>query len=98
LLHFWKFEITLVLYPKRLAGIDYHEVIPHWKGIHTVKINLRWLAVATLLATISVPASLMAINDAPTGPAPKGPITVPTPPNCPIDGNPTGPPKVVAGQ
>jgi hypothetical protein len=98
LLHFWKIEITKVLYPKRLTAIDYHGVIPHWKGIYTVKISLRWLAVATLLATISVPASMMAINDAPTGPAPKGPITVPVPPGGPTDGNPTGPPKVVAGQ
>ena len=93
LLHFWKFEITKVIYPKRLAAIDYHGVIPHWKGIHTVKISLRWLAVALLLTTtVSLPATLKAIADAPTGP-----ITLPTPP-VPPDGNPTGPPRVVTGQ
>jgi hypothetical protein len=98
LLHFWKFKITKVLYPNWLSPIDYHAVIPHWKGIHTVKMSSRLFAVTLLLATISVPATLMAMNDTPTGPAPKGPIVLPTPPGPPIDGNPTGPPKVVAGQ
>jgi hypothetical protein len=98
LLHFWKFEITKVIYPKLLPPIHYHGVIPHWKGIHTVKMTTRWLAFALLLATISVPATLMAIEDNPTGPAPKGPIVLPSPPKAPIDGNPTGPPRVVAGQ
>lgn len=54
--------------------------------------SLRWLAVALLLTTtVSLPATLKAIADVPTGP-----ITLPGP--LPPDGNPTGPPKVVTGQ
>lgn len=50
--------------------------------------SLRWLAVAVLLTTtVSLPATLKAIADTPTGP-----ITLPAPP-LPPDGNPTGPPK-----
>jgi hypothetical protein len=50
------------------SPIHYHGVIPHWKGIHTVKTNLRWFAVALLLTMISIPATLMADGDPnPTG-------------------------------
>jgi hypothetical protein len=53
----------------------------------------RWLAVALLLTTtVSLPSTLKAIVDTPTGP-----ITLPSP-NLPPDGNPTGPPSVVRGQ
>jgi hypothetical protein len=53
----------------------------------------RWLVVALLLTTtVSLPSTLKAIVDIPTGP-----ITLPSPPSSP-DGNPTGPPSVVTGQ
>jgi len=52
--------------------------------------TLRWLALAVLLATVFVPATLMADGN-PSGPPP---IVHGSP--LPPDGNPTGPPKLVA--
>jgi len=49
--------------------------------------NLRWLAVALFLTSISLPAALMA-DDRPT---PSAPI-VKHPSPGPTDGDPTGPP------
>jgi hypothetical protein len=91
LLRFWKSEITLVLCSKASALIHYHGVIPHWKGIYTVKMNLSWLAIALLLLAVSAPASLMAAMSSGSDSNPNGapPITYPTP--LPPDGNPNGP-------
>ncbi len=90
--------------PEVLSSIHYHGVIPHWKGIHTVKMSLRCLAFALLLATISVPATLMAA----AGRGPDGNRNGPPPivrPTLPPDGNPwphvladgnrNGPPPIV---
>ena len=54
-----------------------------------MKMNLRWLAVALFLTTISLPAVLMA-DDQPTPPPP----IVQHPSPGPTDGNPNGPPGV----
>ena len=90
LLRFWKTEITKVLYPNWLSSIHYHGVIPHWKGIYTVKMSSRLSAVALLLASISIPASLSAkCQDAP-GPVVQHPAPVPP------DGNPW--PRVIGAR
>ena len=62
-----------------------------------MKMTTRWLAVGLLLTSISVPATVMAVSNS-TGSVSNGPIALPTPPSAPVDGNPTGPPRVVAGQ
>jgi hypothetical protein len=56
-----------------------------------VKLNLRWLAVALLLTTISIPATLMATDGDPDGPPPV--FRHPSP--MPTDGDPDGPPPGV---
>jgi hypothetical protein len=61
-----------------------------------VKMNLGWLAVALLLTTISLPATLMA-TDGPDG-DPNGPPPVFRHPSVPPDGDPNGPPPGVVAQ
>jgi hypothetical protein len=68
---------------EHIRGHIITSVIPNWKGIHTVKMSLRWLSVALLLTTISVPALFAGTDGNPTGPPPVF---------HPPDGNPTGPP------
>ncbi|MGD0513300.1 MAG: hypothetical protein ABSA29_08375 [Terriglobales bacterium] len=58
-----------------------------------MKNSSHWLVVALLLTTtVSLPSTLKAVLDTPTGP-----ISIPSP-TPPPDGNPTGPPGVVMGQ
>jgi hypothetical protein len=74
--------------------IDYHEAIPHSKGIYIVKMSPRWLAVALLLTTFSVPGTLMATTGSGPDGNPSGPPPIVYPSPVPTDGNPSGPPPV----
>ncbi len=62
-----------------------------------MKMSSRLSVVALLLVCTSVPVTVMAV-DYSTAAASSGPISLPTPPSAPVDGNPTGPPRVVAGR
>lgn len=78
---------------KKLRPVDYHRVFTESKGNLNVKNSSHWLVVALLLTTtVSLPSTLKAVLDTPTGP-----ISIPSP-TPPPDGNPTGPPGVVMGQ
>jgi hypothetical protein len=86
---FGNLKIIPAFHARWLSPIQYHGVIPLWKGIHIVKMTLRRLVVALLLATVSAPLTAFAAKDDPQAPVVHKPVLGP-------DGNPW--PHMIVGR